>query len=202
LTLDVVVSGTTTVTNVVLNQYIKKVDIDAGKFKYVVGPSHSGATGANSDTWKFQVQDDGGTAHDGVDTDTTARNFNFGVRLNHAPQGADATFNVAHNTAYALHLSDFGFTDPSDTPADTFYKVTFTALPAHGQLKNGSSVLSLPFNNVLFTVSITSSGLTYVPTTGYSGTDTCQFTVQDDGGTLNGGADTDTTARTMTFNVS
>ena len=201
LTLDVVSGGTTTVTNVTLNQYITKADIDSSKFKYVVGPSHSGATGANSDTWKFRVQDDGGTAHDGIDTDTTARNFNFGVRLNHAPVGTDSTVSVAHNTTYTIQLADIGYTDPNDTPEDTFYKITFTALPSHGQLKNGASVLSLPFNNILFATSITSHALTYVPTTGYTGTDSCQFKVQDDGGTLNGGADTDTTARTMTFNV-
>ena len=200
LTLDVVHGGTTTTTNVVLNQYILKSDIDASRFKYVVGPSHYATAGVANDVWKFQVQDDGGTDHDGLDTDATKRNFTFGIRLNHAPVGTDKTIAIGHNTPYTFSISDFGFTDPNDSPPDLFYEFHIISVPTHGVLAWSGSTMHN--GDAQLTTGVGLGNLVYTPTTGYSGTDTITFKVQDDGGTLNSGVDTDTSARTWTLNVS
>lgn len=200
LTLDVVSGGTTTTTTVVVNQYIKKTDIDASRFKFVAGSAHVATTSATLDVWKFQVQDDGGTAHDGVDTDTTQRNFSLGVRVNHAPVGTSSTIAIGHNTPYTFAIADFGFTDPNDSPPDSFYEFHIIAAPSHGTLTFYGTTMNS--GDAQLTTGVGLGALVYTPTTGYSGTDTITFKVQDDGGTANSGNDTDTTARTWTLNVS
>ena len=200
LTLDVVSGGTTTTTTVVVNQYIKKTDIDASRFNFVAGPAHVATTSATLDVWKFQVQDDGGTAHDGVDTDTTQRNFSLGVRVNHAPVGTSSTIAIGHNTPYTFAIADFGFTDPNDSPPDLFYEFHIISVPTNGVL--AWNTVTMHAGDAQLTPGVSLGKLVYTPNFGYTGTDTITFKVQDDGGTANSGNDTDTTARTWTLNVS
>ena len=51
---------------------------------------------------------------------------------NHAPQGADHTVTLNENGSYAFAYSDFGFTDPNNSPSNGFNAVKFYALPTRG----------------------------------------------------------------------
>ena len=97
------------------------------------------AANANGDayaTFTFQVQDDGGTANGGEDTDQSANTITVNVTsVNDAPAGTDNTVTTNEDTAYTFTAADFGFTDPNDTPANDFAAVMITTLPTNGTLK-------------------------------------------------------------------
>ena len=149
------------------------------------------------------MQDNGGTANGGIDTDPTARAMTISVTsVNDAPVGTAKTVSMARNTSYIFKTTDFGFTDPNDSPANALLAVKITTLPALGTLTdNGAAVAAGAHIPV---ADITAGKLKYTPATNGSGTAYTSFTfqVQDNGGTANGGVDTDLTARKMTISVS
>src|SRR6185312_6932457 len=78
----------------------------------------------------FKVQDNGGTANSGADTDTADRTISFTVNaISDEPVGQDKTINSTFNTnlledgTYTFAAADFGFSDPNDSPPDTFTNV-------------------------------------------------------------------------------
>lgn len=155
------------------------------------------ASGVPYTTFTFQVQDDGGTANGGVDTDTTPRTFTFNVnRVNMAPTGTPANVTIQQGGTYSFNSGAFGFTD---TDADSLNAVIVTTLPGAGTLAlNGTAVTTGQ--------SITAgqiSQLTWTPETIASGTPYTSFTfqVQDNGGTAFGGHDTDPAPKAFVFNV-
>ncbi len=67
--------------------------------------------------------------------------FTDAVGANSAPSGADQTITLTENTPYTFSTTDFGFTDPNDSPANDFQAVTITAVPVSGTLTlNGTPV--------------------------------------------------------------
>ena len=194
-TLLLSVSGSFTA--VIAGQTISRADLDAGHLVYASGTDASG-TGYASFT--FRVQDDGGTADGGVDTDATARTITIDVSaVNDAPVGTSTTVTLLEDGSYSFGTADFGFTDPSDTPADTFTGVLIGNLPSHGALTlSGVAVQS---GDVIAAASL--SALVYTPDADGNGAafDAFTFAVQDSGGTASGGVDTDTTWRTLTLSV-
>jgi hypothetical protein len=151
-------------------------------------------------SFTFQVQDDGGTADGGIDTDPTPNTMTLHVTpVNDAPAGTDQSITLAENQLYTFTAADFGFSDPNDTPAHQFRAVLLTTLPAAGVLQlNGAAVTStqaIPVANL--------SQLTYTPAVNGSGIPYASFTfqVQDEGGTANGGIDTDSSPNTLSINV-
>lgn len=152
---------------------------------------------------KFQVQDNGGTANGGVDTDPTGRVMYMKLTpVNDAPTGASHTVAMTKNTSYAFAVADFGFSDATDSPANTLLAVQITTLPTLGSLTDNGVAVTV--GQRIAVADITSGKLKYTPVTNGTGVNYSNFTfkVQDNGGTANGGIDTDLTARTMTFNVS
>ena len=96
---------------------------------------------------------------------------------------------------------DFGFTDQSDTPSDSLLSVKMTTLPLLGSLTdNGVTVVAGTHVSV---ADITAGKLKFTPAANGSGATYASFTfqVQDNGGTANGGLDTDPTPRKMTIDV-
>ncbi len=92
-------------------------------------------------SFTFQVQDDGGTANGGVDLDPTPRTMTLNVQGLHAPVGANKTVTTTSSTPYSFAAADFGFSDPTDSPPDKFYRLKVTTLPAAGTLTvSGSAV--------------------------------------------------------------
>ncbi|MBP3998729.1 beta strand repeat-containing protein, partial [Pseudomonas koreensis] len=150
----------------------------------------------------FQVQDDGGVANGGLDTDLTANTITFSiVTVNDAPAGTDKSISLSEGGTYTFSTTDFGFTDPNDTPANAFSKLIITTLPSPSDGKltlNGVDVSvgqSIPVGSI--------NQLVFTPVLGRNGGSIGAFTfqVQDDGGTINGGVDTDPTPNTITFNI-
>ena len=148
----------------------------------------------------FQVRDDDGTADGGIDLDSTPNTITFDVTpVNDAPEGADNTLNMLENHVYTFADTDFGFTDPNDPVANALQSVIITTLPASGVLElsgvavtAGQEIAVADIPNLTFTPAFNENGTGYADFT---------FQVKDDGGTVDGGIDTDQTPNTITFDV-
>ncbi|MBT9099626.1 hypothetical protein KFZ76_18165 [Methylovulum psychrotolerans] len=123
------------------------------------------------------------------------------VAVNDAPTGTDKIVNTPVNTAYTVTVNDFGFSDPNDSPANTLNKVIISQLPTVGSLTLLGTAVTV--GQAVSVTNITAGLLKFTPATGASGAHYAQigFKVQDNGGTANGGVDTDTVSRFLTVNV-
>ncbi|APW36294.1 hypothetical protein RD110_02935 [Rhodoferax koreense] len=181
---------------VTAGQTISLANITAGNLKFTPAAN---ANGAGYASFTFQVQDDGGTANGGVDTDPTPRTMTVNVTsVNDAPTGSDKTVSTLEDTAYIFTATDFGF---SDVDGNALQGVRIATVPGAGNLTlNGAAVTA---GQSISLANITAGNLKFTPAANASGAGYASFTfqVQDDGGTANGGVDTDPTPRTMTVNV-
>ncbi|MDP2077651.1 MAG: hypothetical protein Q8J85_06355, partial [Sulfuricurvum sp.] len=116
---------------------------------------------------------------------------------NDAPSGTDKTVTINEDTAYVLKQSDFGF---SDIDGNTFMSVIVN-LPSSGKLYFDGIALSS--SATISVMDIDAGKLVYLPDLDASGAPygSFSFQVKDNGGTANGGIDTDQTANSITFNV-
>jgi len=178
---------------------ISVANINSGLLKYTPGVNGNGAGYAS---FTFQVQDDGGTASGGVDLDASPNTITINVTaVNDAPAGTNKTITTLEDSVYTFTAADFGFTDPSDVPANTLLAVKISTLPAVGVLAdNGVAVTSGQFVSL---ADITGGLLQFTPVANGNGTGYASFTfqVQDNGGTANGGVDLDQSPNTITINV-
>jgi hypothetical protein len=180
-------------------QFVSVSDINSGKLIFTPGAN---ANGAGYASFTFQVQDDGGTTSGGVDLDAIPRTIMIDVaRMNDAPQGADKPVTTLEDTDYVFSVADFGFGDPSDTPANQLLAIKVGTLPVAGALTaNGVAVTA---GQSVSAADIAASKVHFTPTANVNGAGYASFTfqVQDDGGTANGGVDLDPTPRTVTIDV-
>jgi putative Ig domain-containing protein/cadherin-like protein/peptidase M10/serralysin-like protein len=150
-------------------------------------------------SFDYTVADDGTT--DGAadpQTDVGTATFNVAA-VSDAPSGADKTVTTNEDTDYVFTVADFGFSDPAD--GDNLLAVIITALPGPGSLElNGVAVTA---GQSISATDIAGGLLTYTPGLNATGDAyaSLSFQVQDDGGTANGGADTDPTANFITIDV-
>jgi VCBS repeat-containing protein len=167
----------------------------AGGLTYRAATDYNGA-----DTLAIGVDDLGNAGTGGALT--AARTVALTVTsVNDAPQGASKTVTTDEDVAYVFQASDFGFTDPSDSPANALKAVKVTTLPAAGTLLlNGAAVAA---GQSVLATDVAAGKLSFLPAANANGAGYASFTfqVQDDGGTANGGVDLDPTARTLTVNV-
>src|SRR5258705_42105 len=100
-----------------------------------------------------------------------------------------------------LVASDFGFSDPSDSPGNTLLAVKITSLPAEGSLKLDCAAVVL--NHFVSAADLGLNKLVYAPAANGNGAGYASFSfkVQDNGGTAAGGVDLDPTGNTITFDV-
>ncbi len=162
----------------------------AGTLTYMLAPNQSG-----SSTFTVTVQDSGGTSFGGVDT-SVAQTFTLNVNFVNDQPSFTAVNPAAVNEDTGAHtvpgwVSAF---EPSGT------------LPTDGN-EVGQSVLAYTISGVSNTALFTAGGQPVVSTTGtltytlaanQSGTSLFTVTVQDSGGTANGGVDT-SAAQTFTL---
>lgn len=135
---------------------------------------------------------------DGALTDTQAIAVTV-ANINEAPSGTNKTITTLEDATYTFTTADFGFTD---VDSNALLKVWFDTIPNSGTLLwNGSAFAA---GNWIAAVDITTGQLTYQPAVNVNGFSIASFTfrVQDDGGTANGGSDTDPTANTININIS
>ena len=164
--------------------------------------TYTPAANANgSATITLKITDDGGTANGGVNQSAT-QSFTITVTaVNDAPAGSDMTLTALEDQDYTFGVADFGFSDPDDSPPNTFVAVIFTTLPTAGSLElNGAAVTA---GQEISTAAIAAGELTFLAAADANGTayTTFTFQVRDGGGTADFGVDTDQSANTATFDV-
>ena len=148
-----------------------------------------------------------GTAGDPADTTANGGTTGFSSAtasasitvnaVNDAPAGTGNTVTVLEDGGHIFSLADFGFTDLNDNPANGMLAVRITTLPAAGTLINNGVDASA--GQFISTADIAAGLLVFAPAPNGNGTGYASFTfqVQDDGS----GADLDSTARTMSVDV-
>jgi VCBS repeat-containing protein len=121
--------------------------------------------------------------------------------INDDPAGADKTVVMAKNSIYTFKVSDFGFTDPNDSPANSLLAVKVHTLPLSGTLTY--SGVSVSAEQIIPVTGISGGLFTFAPVTNTTGTGyaNLSFQVQDDGGIANGGLDLDPTPNNISINV-
>ena len=138
-----------------------------------------------------------------MNVDPSAKTMTINVTsVNDAPIGYDRhTVTTLEDTGYTFTTANFGFTDPSDSPANNLLAVKITSLPTAGTLKDNGTAVTL--GQVIPVADISGNKLVFTPAANANGTAYSSFTfqVQDDGGTNNGGVNLDPSAKTMTINV-
>ncbi|MCA9172387.1 MAG: cadherin-like domain-containing protein, partial [Planctomycetales bacterium] len=118
--------------------------------------------------------------------------------VNEAPSGVNGAATFLENTSYTFSLSDFAFSDPE---SNGLLAIHVQTLPGTGTLLlNGVAVNA---GDMVSASAIASGLLVYHPVADTSGNSyaSFSFSVQDNGGTLNGGVDIDPTPNVFTFNV-
>ena len=124
------------------------------------------------------------------------------IGADHAPVGTSNTITVAQGASVTFTTGEFGFSDPSDSPANNFAAVKITSLPALGTLTdNGTPVTAGQFVSV---ADIAATELVYTITANPGGASSAAFTfqVEDDGNTAGGGVNLDPSPKTMTLDLS
>src|SRR5207249_704103 len=121
--------------------------------------------------------------------------------VNDAPAGTDKAVTTNEDTDYTFSAVDFGFTDPSDTPANALTAVKITTLPVAGALKNNGVAVTI--GQFVSAADIGAGKLKFSPAANANGSPYTSFTfqVQDNGGTGYSGVDLDQSPNTMTINV-
>jgi len=166
--------------------------------------------GAAYASFTFQVQDNGLTANSGADLDPVPKTITLSVTpVNDAPTGRDATISGIEDHSHTFAVSDFGFSDaadssaPSSGPPNGILSVLIVSTPTHGTLTVNGNAISA--GAIVLSSQINSGSLVFVPAPDDNGVsppyDAFTFKVQDDGGTANGGQDTDPIARTLSLAI-
>ncbi len=139
--------------------------------------------------------------NDGTDPSVAVTRTINVTAVNDAPAGTDTTVSGVQSTDYTFTTANFGFTDPSDTPANTLLAVQITTLPALGSLTNNG--VAVTAGQSIPVADITGGLLKFTPAGSATGAPYTTFTfrVQDNGGVVNGGVDLDPTPNNMTINV-
>jgi len=177
-------------TAVVQNQVIDFADLFNLEF-------HAPTGGGSTALIDFQVQDSGGTNNGGVDTDQSPNTITIQIlNVNVAPEGTDQVLTVPEDNSYQFDINDFGFTD---TDQNNFSFVEIVTTPSSGMFTLAGNVVASGQSVSVQDI----PNLVYIPTpdTGGQSYATLAFKVKDDGGTGNGGVDTDQIANVLTFDV-
>jgi hypothetical protein len=119
----------------------------------------------------------------------------------HAPSGTDGVVDVSSLSSYTVSASDFGFTDPLDTPSDALHRVKIDTLPASGSLElAGAPVEAGQFVSV---EDINAGNLQFLPASGVGVAihPRMTFQVEDDATGLGGGYNLDLSPNTLVFSL-
>src|SRR5204863_225886 len=97
--------------------------------------------------------------------------------------------------------ADFGFTDPSDSPADNLAAVKITTLPGAGSLKLSGVAVTIGRAHGMNSSDVDHPTAAPASKNNSAGYASFTFQVQDDGGTANGGVNLDKSPNTLTIDV-
>jgi hypothetical protein len=157
--------------------------------------SERNESGKHYAVYQFRVFDDGEMYDGGQYSDKHWHTLTFNVLpVNDAPLGSDVQFQI--NPDQTVGFIDDYFRI-RDIEGDALKSIVIDALPSDGvflydgrRLRVGDEIAREDFDKLSFTASH------------IQGAAELQFSIRDNGGTKNGGVDVDTTANTLTFNVS
>jgi hypothetical protein len=171
-------------------QLISVADIDGSKLQFMPASNGNGIAYAS---FTFQVQDNGSTVDGGVNLDPTPNTVTINVTpVNDPPSGVDKYLvlpPLCGSVTYRLTLADFAFTDPNDNPPNQLAAVRITrGLDFHSSLIYGDGSVSA-WDRFISAADIAAGKLMYKSSN--PDFETLAFRVKDDGGTANGGVDTD-----------
>ncbi|HND54118.1 MAG TPA: Ig-like domain-containing protein, partial [Pirellulaceae bacterium] len=184
---------------VTAGDFVIKSDLDASKLIFTPAANASGTSYAS---FTFAVRDDGGTSGGGVDLDPTPNRITIDVTsVNDAPSGTDQTVATREDTAYVFAVNDFGFSDPIDSPANSFASVKIVSLPSAGALTLNN--IAVAAGDFVTKSDLDAGKLLFTPTANAIGAGYASFTfaVRDTGGTTNSGVDLDPTPNRITIDV-
>jgi hypothetical protein len=126
--------------------------------------------------------------------------------VNDPPSGADfAHPNIDEDTTIVFATTDFGFTDPKDGNSLAGVKISTT--PGNGTIyydpdgAGGVAPVALAAGDTMSASGLTAGSYYYLPNQDYNGSDSFTFAVQDDGGVLHGGIDTDQSPNTYSITL-
>ena len=148
----------------------------ASNLTYTTAPNDTSAVSLG-----VSINDQGNTGSGGALTAGGSVTLNV-TPVNDAPAGANNTVSTAEDTAYVFSSTDFGFTDPNDSPPNALLAVKITTVPGAGTLSlSGAAVSAGQFVSV---TDINAGNLVFTPATNANGTGYASFTfqVQDNGG--------------------
>jgi hypothetical protein len=171
--------------------------VPAGSVTNLLFTPVANANGTPYSHFTFQVQDNGGTANGGLDLDQSPNTFTINVTaVSDPPAGTDKTVTILEDATFTFAVADFGFTDPNDTPPDTFVAVKISSLPTAGSL----TLSGVPVTLGQFIPVANIPNLLFTPVANANGTPYSSFTFQvQDSGTA--GANLDLSPNTFTINV-
>jgi hypothetical protein len=186
---------------VAIGDFVPASEIAAGHLVYIPASN----TGGQSFNFKFQVQDNGGVANGGIDLDPNQHTFTLNVfHVNQEPAGANAIATVNEDGKDVFSAGDFGFLD---VDGNALLAVKIATAPTHGTIYfDADNDANTPDTALAAGDSMTKAGLDaglyyYSPDPDYNGSDGYTFQVQDNGGTSNGGVDTDQTPNSYAITV-
>jgi len=141
-----------------------------------------GANFNGTAAFDYTVQDNGQTK--GADDFKSAvGHASFAVTpVADAPVGTNKTVATFEDNTYTFKASDFGFTDPLDSPANNFTGVVIKTLPGAGTLTDHG--VPVTAGSLVSIADINAGYLVFTPTANGAGNGYAAFTfqVQDDGG--------------------
>ena len=151
---------------------------------------------SNTDvTLTVTTNDNGNTGSGGAKTDADTLTLDLQA-VNDAPSGTNNAITVLEDNGHTFAAADFGFTD---SDGNSLLGVTISTLPAAGSLTLDGVAVSpgqvIPAGSIGL--------LVWTPPANGNGNGLASLTFQviDNGGTANGGIDTDASPNTITFNV-
>jgi hypothetical protein len=172
---------------------------DIGKLVYTAQANYNGTSGLQLD---FNVYDDGGTENGGQNESAGYNTFTIKViSVNDAPSGADKTMTYLEDSGkHVLSADLFGFSDAADSAApNSLSKVIIDKISGGGtfmlgntQVHAGDVITASQLASFTFEPAANGAGAGYA---------SLKFRLIDNGGTTNGGIDTETTAHTLTFDI-
>ena len=123
--------------------------------------------------------------------------------VNDPPAGADKTITLDEDTPYTISVDDFGYSDAKENPVDAFANVVITQLPPSAQGVYKLNGVDITANQIISVADISAGLLTFTPKANVNGNNVgaLGFRVQDNGGTANGGINTDPTPNTLKFTL-
>ena len=173
-----------------------QIDATTGVLSFKTAPDFDAPLDANRDNvYELLVRVSDGTL---VGTQTLAIAV---TNRNEMPQGSDGHIAVAEDGAHVFTLADFGFIDGMDSPGNGLAAVQIVGTPAKGAfLLGGVSVIDgqwisasdIAAGRLVFSPAADDNGAAYA---------VLGFRVRDDGGTLDGGVDTEAGTHSLTIDV-